>query len=371
MMAEVAPVAPGSEGESVTTARVAIDGFFVVLYRGFAKAKGWDKVSIFFNVVFYLLVLGIVVNAATDNIMFHRKEGVDYGIRGHCFGFPCTKRNCPCTDSGFTIDFFYTLLFSCISYFLNLIICCASNTYMLVLMNARDVYEEYATFQRLKKDKPIVWDSVHCYHEETTRSTDSEGNTTTSTHTVTTHRETINFMYAVSFDSTDTADLLSLRYNPLTLLTYNLEFTHSDGETTRAYAQHQQFFKSRHVRCDTSIVFSSGVKLAQLTTPSVLTYAPGFDMQIVQRYYLLSMALCCNSLFRLWLLGASVDVTITLRKSISILQNGESGPLYSEEPVEAANIGGTDDDTHYCTKVDCSENVRKYFAVSSDAVDKV
>ena len=95
MMAEVAPVAPGSEGESVTTARVAIDGFFVVLYRGFAKAKGWDKVSIFFNVVFYLLVLGIVVNAATDNIMFHRKEGVDYGIWGHCFGASCTKRNCP------------------------------------------------------------------------------------------------------------------------------------------------------------------------------------------------------------------------------------------------------------------------------------
>ena len=350
MMAEVAPVAPGSEGESVTTARVAIDGFFVVLYRGFAKAKGWDKFSIFFDVVFYLLVLGLVVNAATDNIMFHRKEGVDY--EWICYDRYCKKRNCPCTDSGFTIDFFYTLVFSCTSYFLNLIICVTSNTYMLVLMNARDVYEEYTTFQRLKKDKPIVWDSVHCYHEVTFISTDSDGNTTTSTDTVTTHRETIDFMYAVCFDSTDTADLLSLRHNPLTLLRYNFELTHSDGETTRAYAQHQQFFKSRHVRCDTSNVFTSGVKLAQLTIPPVLTYAPGFDMWIVQRFYLLSMALCCNSLFRLWLLGASVHVTITLRKSISILQNDESGPLYSEEPVEAANIGGTDDDTHYCAKVD-------------------
>lgn len=354
-MAEVAPVAPGSEGESFTTARVAIDGFFVVLYRGFAKAQFWDKVSIFFNVVFYLLVLGIVVNAATDNIMFHRKDGVDYGIWGHCFGFPCTKRNCPCTDSGFTIDFFYTLVFCCISYFFNLIICATSNTRNLVFVNARDVMVEDATFQRLKRDKPIVWDSVHCYHTVTTSSTDSEGNTTTSTEVVTTHRETIIFMYAVSFDSTDTADLLNLRHNPLTLLTYNFEFKHSDGETTRAYAQHQQSFKSMHVRCDTNIVFTRGVKLAQLTTPSVLTYAPGFDMRIVQRFYLLSVALCCNSLFRLWLLGASVHVTITLRKSISILRNGESSPLYSEEPVEAAYIGVTNDDTRYCTKVAVEE----------------
>jgi len=347
MMAELAPVAPGSEGESATTARVAIDGFFVVLCRGFAKAQVLDIVSIFFNVTFYLLLLGIVVNVIVTNVATEREEAVDYAF------------------------LFYNLGLCCISYFLNLIICCASNTCMLVFVNARDVMVEDATFQRLKEDKPIVYDSVHCYHEVTTRSTDSEGNTTTSTDRVTTHHEIINFMYAVSFDSTDTADLLSLRHNPLTLLTYNLELTHSDGETTRAYAQHQQFFKSMHVGCDTNIVFSSGVYLAQLTTPSVLTYAPGFDMRIVQIYYLLSMALCCNSLFRLWLLGASVHVTITLRKSISILQNGESGPLYSEEPVEAANIGVTDDDTHYCAKVDCGENVRKYFAVSSDAVDKV
>ena len=70
----------------------------------------------------------------------------------------------------------------------------------------------------------MVWDNVHCYHTETSSSTDMDGNTTTTTYTVTTHNITEYFEYMSFYDTTVTKDLLALEQFPLTVVNYIPKF---------------------------------------------------------------------------------------------------------------------------------------------------